>query len=182
MKIRFIKYAVLLSIVAIVSTGCVLSQMAERQGNKAYLQSDYKTALAKYTEAAQDGNANAQYHLAVMYAEGQGTEKDLSRAAGLLEQATAQGHSDAQLMLGLFNIYGDGVPANPAKGAELIKESAVNGNDVGMYYLGNLYAAGLGVQKDIPTALHWMQQAKEAGFPVKEELLTQEGLTALYAN
>lgn len=179
MKIRFAQTVLLLLAVAVISAGC-MSQITEKQGTKAYMQKDYATALTKYTEAAEAGNSDAQYHLAVMYAEGQGVSQDMAKAAGLLEQAAAQNHDDAKLMLGLFNIYGDGVPRNPDKGAELIKQAAVNGNDTAMYYLGNLYAAGLGVNKDIPTALHWMQMAADAGFPVKEELLTESGLASLY--
>ncbi|MCJ2164978.1 MULTISPECIES: tetratricopeptide repeat protein [unclassified Pseudodesulfovibrio] len=179
MKIHVMKYTLLLSTIVLLLTGCT-SSMMERQGTKAYLEKDYATAKMKYDEAIVEGNADAMYHLAVMYAEGQGVQQDYAKAASLLEQAVAQEQEDAQLMLGLFNIYGDGVPKDPAKGAELIKASAVNGNDTAMYYLGNLYAAGLGVQKDLTQALHWMEQAKKAGFPVKDELLTKDGLAALY--
>ncbi len=183
MKTSFMKYTLLLTIAVTMLTGCVMTgQISERQATKAYLQKDYATAFSKYTDATTDGNADAQYHLAVMYAEGEGVEKDLPKAAELLQQAVAQEHTDAQLMLGLFNVYGDGVPTNPAKGAKLIAQAAEAENDVAMYYLGNLYAAGLGVKKDIPTALNWMKKAEDNGFPVKEELLTEAGLEALYAD
>nr|WP_321514308.1 tetratricopeptide repeat protein [uncultured Pseudodesulfovibrio sp.] len=159
--------------------GC-MSTMAERQGTKAYIIKDYTTAQLKYQEAADQGNTNAMYHLAVMYAEGQGIEQNYPKAAGLLDQAVIEGNDDARLMLGLFNIYGDGVPQNPAKGATLIATAADNGNDIAMYYLANLFAAGLGVEKSLDKAEYWMQEAKSAGFPVRDELLTKDGLTALY--
>jgi len=87
-----------LLIVSALLGGCVLSEISERQGTKAYLQKDYATAYEKYSEAAADGNAEAQYHLAGMYAEGEGLDKDLSKAAQLLRQASDQGHVDAQVM------------------------------------------------------------------------------------
>lgn len=175
------KNPLLPALLALALTGCVVaSQITERQGTRAYLQKDYATALAKYTEAAEAGNAMAQYHLAVMYAEGEGVDKDLERAASLLQQASDQNLDEATLMLGLFHVYGDGVPADPAKGAALITRAADRGNDVAMYYLGNLYAAGLGVDRDIPQALAWMRKAKRAGFPVEDVMLTEEGLAAAY--
>lgn len=178
MKTRFVKYVLLLAAVSVIATGC-LSSMTVRQGTKAYLYKDYATAKAKYEEAIEAGNADAMYHLAVMYAEGKGVQQDYAKAAALLQQAVAQEQEDAQLMLGLFYVYGDGVEMNPAKGAELVKASAVNGNDVAMYYLGTFYAKGVGVPKDIAMAKHWMQEAKDSGFPVKPELLTDAGLMAL---
>jgi len=161
--------------------GCVVTgQMAERRGTKAYLLKDYPTAAANYREAADEGDRDAQYHLAVMYAEGQGVEKDMAKAAGLLKLSADQGQTDALLMLGLFNIYGDGVPADPEEGARLITRAAEAGSDVAMYYLGNLYAAGLGVPSDPAKGLYWMQQAREHGFPVSETIRTEADIEALY--
>lgn len=178
MKRRLLQYTIL-SAMALLLAGCIMSTMTERQGTKAYLEKDYATAQAKYEEAAADGNADAMYHLGVMYAEGQGVKQDYAKAAQLLQQAAAQDQDDAQLMLGMFHIYGDGVPQDPAKGAALIKAAAENRNDTAMYYLGRLYALGLGVPKDLDMALDWMQSAQRAGFPVKKELLTKDGLASL---
>lgn len=178
MKIMNRKYLFLPALLLL--SGCVLSVMNERQATKAYLEKDYATAKAKYEEAVAEGNANAMYHLAVMYAEGQGVEQDYAKAAALLQQAVDGGQNDARLMLGLFNIYGDGVPRDPSRGAALIWTSAANGNDTAMYYMANLYAAGLGVDKDLARAVEWMQVAKKSGFPVQDEWLTEEGLAALY--
>ena len=179
MNKRYFGLALILAMMVILQAGC-MSVVVERQGTRAYLKKDYDTARMKFEEAASQGNAQAMYHLAVMHAEGLGGRQDFPRAAELLEQAVAQGHDDARLMLGLFNIYGDGVPRNPAKGAALIAASAEDGNDTAMYYLANLHAAGLGVEKNLDHALLWMQKAKDAGFPAKEELLTRGGLAALY--
>lgn len=181
MALTPMKRILLPALLTLALTGCVAtSQIAERQGTRAYLQKDYATALARYTEAAQGGNARAQYLLAVMYAEGEGVDRDYARAAGLLQQASDQNLDDATVMLGLFHVYGDGVPADPAKGAALIARAADRGNDVAMYYLANLYAAGIGVERDIPRALDWMRKAKQAGFPVEPAMLTKEGLAAAY--
>lgn len=161
--------------------GCVVTgQMAERRGTKAYMLKDYPTAIANYEEAVAAGDPDAQYHLAVMYAEGQGVKKDLKRAAELLKLSADQGQTDARLMLGLFYVYGDGVPADPEKGARLVALAAEEGSDVAMYYLGHLYAAGLGVPKDAAKGLQWLTKAREEGFPVDESIKTQADVEALY--
>ena len=180
MKRRFIQTLSGLLLAALLCGCVVVGQVYERQGAKAYLRQDYATAKEKYTEAIAEGNADAQYSPAVMYAEGLGVDQSFTEAARLLDMAAAQGHDHSQLMLGLFYIYGDGVPQDPTKGAALITQAAENDNDVAMYYLGNLYASGLGVKKDIPTALAWMRKAKDNGFPVNDDLLTEAGLNALF--
>ncbi|MEZ7198554.1 tetratricopeptide repeat protein [Pseudodesulfovibrio karagichevae] len=174
-----LRYAIIPALFLLLS-GCVVSTMSERQGTRAYLEKDYATARMKYEEAAAEGNAQAMYHLAVMYAQGQGVAQDYAEAARLLERSADLGQDDARLMLGLFHLYGDGVPRDVNRGAALVRAAAEDGNDTAMYYLGNLYAAGLGVEKDLDKGLYWMGKARDAGFPVKDKLLTRDGLAALY--
>jgi len=183
---RFLLHGVLATIIAILLAGCVAkkitNQIPERQGTKAYLKKDYSEAAAKYAEAAKNGNANAKYALATMYMVGEGVDKDMDKTLLLLEQACAQEQKDALLMLGLFYVYGDYVPTDAIKGAALIYRAGVARNDVAMYYMAHLYAAGVGVEKNLRRAQMWMNNAKEFGFPIKDELLTLKGLEALYDN
>ncbi len=180
MKRTALNSIIIIAFAVAIFSGCVASNRLERQGTKAYIAKDFQTAVIKYNEAIADGSIKANYHLAVMYAQGEGVEQNYSKAAELLKTAEAKGDNDARVMLGLFNVYGDGVPANPEKGAKLISIAAEEGSDVAMYYLGHLYAAGLGVEKDIPMALKWMKKANKKGFPVKKEFLSVEGLKKLY--
>lgn len=184
--INFLKCSVFLLLITLLPAGCVVekvtNQIPERQGTKAYLKKDYDTAVTKYTYAAENDNANAKYALAIMYMEGEGVDKDMGKTLQFLEQACVQEQKDALLMLGLFYLYGDNVPTDEVKGADLIYRAGVAQNDVAMYYMGHLYAAGIGVTKDLRRAQMWMNNAKEFGFPVKEELLTLKGLEALYDN
>ena len=50
------------------------------KGLAAYLVGDYETALHVWTPLAEDGNAEAQYNLGVMYANGRGVLQDYQRA------------------------------------------------------------------------------------------------------
>ena len=63
------------------------------------------------------GDASAQYNLARMYLDGNGTAKDVRQAARWLHLAADKGHVASEALLGqlLFNGY-DGVPPQRAKG------------------------------------------------------------------
>ena len=60
--------------------------------------------------AAQAGDAEAQYNLGVMYANGTGVIKDAAEAVRWFRLAADQGLAEAQLILGLMYFEGRGVP------------------------------------------------------------------------
>ena len=65
--------------------------------------------IEELTRWAAQGDANAQYELAMQYMSGSGVEEDPARAAGLLEQAAEQGHMEAAYHLGACYQRGYGV-------------------------------------------------------------------------
>ena len=60
--------------------------------------------------AADQGNADAQFNLGVMYAEGRGVPRDDAEAARWYRCAADQGEAAAQFNLGLMYAKGEGVP------------------------------------------------------------------------
>ncbi|MDD9841159.1 MAG: tetratricopeptide repeat protein [Alphaproteobacteria bacterium] len=68
-----------------------------------------KTSL---DEAAEQGDADAQYRLGVCYAEGEGVSQNKKEAIYWYRQAAEQGFAVAQLALGTSYLTGDGVPKN----------------------------------------------------------------------
>ena len=50
-------------------------------------------------KGAELGNAESQFHLAVLYQEGRGVEKDLERELYYLEEAAIAGHPEARIYL-----------------------------------------------------------------------------------
>lgn len=65
------------------------------QGKSAEGAKSYNEAAAIYCKAARDGDANAQFALGWMYANGRGVRKDENLAAYLYKKSAAQGHSSA---------------------------------------------------------------------------------------
>ena len=56
--------------------------------------------FAKLQKDAEDGNAQAQFNLGLMYAKGKGVLKDTAKAVEWYQKAAAQGDAQAQFNLG----------------------------------------------------------------------------------
>ncbi|WP_407312563.1 tetratricopeptide repeat protein [Pseudomonas sp. nanlin1] len=84
-------------------------------------------ALSNCQQAAQSGDAQAQYELGQFYYEGKNTPRELDKALDYFEQASLQGHADAQYHLGMMFFKGEGVPANNVQAYVVLKMAAVNG-------------------------------------------------------
>jgi TPR repeat protein len=65
---------------------------------------------AVFRLAADQGNANGQFNLGVMYEDGHGVPKDLAEAARLFGLAADQGNAAAENNLGDMYAKGKGVP------------------------------------------------------------------------
>ncbi len=68
------------------------------------------TALREWRPLAEQGNANAQFFLGVMYDKGRGVTQDYAKAVKWFRKAAEQGHARAQALLGIAYDMGQGVP------------------------------------------------------------------------
>ena len=66
-------------------------------------------------QAAEQGDADAQFNLGVSYDNGTGVEQDDSEAARWYRKAAEQGHAGAQFNLALAITNGDGVEQDAAE-------------------------------------------------------------------
>ena len=108
--------------------------------------------------------ATAQHNLGVMYAKGEGVEKDLDKAAELYEQAAAQGEVAAQYNLGIMYKDGIGVEKDLHKAAEFYKQAAAQGHAPAQCNLGVRYQNGEGMKKDLNKAVELYKQAAAQGY------------------
>ncbi len=76
---------------------------------RAYRNGDYKTAFGLIKPLAEKGDATAQFNIGVMYAKGQGVQKDDSEAAKWYRKSAEQGDGYAQYSLGMIYKKGVGV-------------------------------------------------------------------------
>ena len=94
---------------------------------------------------AEQGNAESQYHLGVMYQRGDGVFRDYNEAVKWYRKSAEQGHSDAQYNLGIMYERGHGVPQDYKEAVKWYKKSAEQGESLAQYNLGVVYGNGEGV-------------------------------------
>ena len=81
-----------------------------------------------YRLAAEQGNADAQNNLGVMYQYGDGVLQDYAEAVKWYRLAAEQGDAEAQNNLGVMYQYGDGVLQDNVMAHMWLNIAAANGN------------------------------------------------------
>ena len=75
-------------------------------GYAAYWRGDYRSAYREWRPLAEQGDAQAQYNLGMMYESGKGVAGDSAEAVKWYRRAAERGYLEAQLRLGVM--YGNG--------------------------------------------------------------------------
>jgi len=110
MNLSRLRKLILLVLVPLVFGASQSAEGGFKEGWDAYDRNDYATALKEWKTLAEQGNATAQYSLAVMYDKGQGVPQDYKTAVKWYTLAAKQGKVSAQYNLGLMYAKGQGVP------------------------------------------------------------------------
>ena len=71
---------------------------------------DHAAAMSWFRKAAEQGHAEAQYNLGVMYEDGRGVPRDYTAAMSWFRKAAEQGEAKAQFNVGIMYAHGQGVP------------------------------------------------------------------------
>ena len=119
------------------------------------------TPLPSSTTAqrAEQGDANAQYHLGMAYLSGKGVPQNDTQAFQWLRKAAEQDLPDAQFALGYLYEEGRGV-ARDYRQARVNYEAAANhGLAIAQNNLAAVYQRGEGVPKDLRKAAAWYEKA-----------------------
>ena len=94
--------AVLAAVILAVSFASPVAAGPFEDGNAAYDRKDYATALRFYRPLADQGHAEAQFNLGLMYSNGRGVPQDYAAAVSWYRKAADQGDAAAQFNLGLM--------------------------------------------------------------------------------
>lgn len=89
---------------------------------------DYAQAHKLFVEAAEMGQAKAQYRLGFMYSLGKGVKKSDQEAVNWWQKAAKQNDPDAQYYLGYMYEIGGGVKQDVAEAKKWYQKAAANGN------------------------------------------------------
>jgi len=135
-----------------------------QKGLDAVQKGDFATALKEWKPLAEKGHAKSQYHLGVMYYEGEGVPQNVKTAVKWFRLAAEQGYANAQNNLGWMYRKGNGVPQNYETALKWLILSAEQGYARAQSNLGWMYRKGNGVPQDYKTAVKWYRLAAEQGF------------------
>ena len=108
-----------------------------------------------FLRAAEQGNADAQYNLGVMYHEGRSVPQDYTEAARWFLRAAEQGNAEAQYNLGVMYHEGRSVPQDYVQAAKWFHKAAEQGSAPAQSNLGVMHANGDGVPEDYVQAYMW---------------------------
>ncbi len=150
------------------------------QGVAAYERGDYSTAYSLFRPLADQGNADAQFNLGIMYELGWGVPQDYAAAVSWYRKAAEHGNADAHYNLGLIYSKGEGVQQDYAAAASWFRKAAERGQVGGQYALALYYALGQGVPEDYVQAHKWfnLAAAKATDADVRDGALKYRDIVA----
>ena len=117
----------------------------------------------KLTEAALNGDADAQARLGQLYYIGSGVEENEQTAFDWRLKAANQGHADAEYEIGMAYNLGKVVEKDLAASAAWYERSAKGGSGKGQLAYGEALQLGKGTAKNYAAAAQWLEKAAEAG-------------------
>ncbi len=134
------------------------------KGDAAYQETNYKTAITWFYKAAEQGDANAQDKLGIMYAAGMGVKKDYKTALAWFNKGAEQGYAEAQYNVGVSYERGLGVKKDYVQAVTWYRKAAEQGYVSAQSNLGFMYDKGQGVKKDYVQAVAWYRKAAGQGY------------------
>ena len=144
-----------------------IADMYQHGGGKRQMQ----LVAAGLEQLAVEGDAKAQFSLAMMFMSGLGVDKDEAVAISWFEASARQGDINAKARLAGMYARGQGVEKDVDRAFVLGKEAADKGHVMAMLNIGRMYETGISVPKDIEKAKYYYRKAAEKGNRIAEMLL-----------
>lgn len=112
---------------------------------------------------AEQGDAAAQFNLALLYEDGKELPRNYERARYWHRKAARQGHAAAGYSLALMHHKGLGMPQDHVKTVYWYRKAAKKGHQASQFNLAVSYDKGIGVCKDLVMAYVWFFLANARG-------------------
>ncbi len=164
----------LAAVMVLVATPACTDFEAGEEANK---QGDYATELKKWRPLAEQGDADAQTNLGLMYRFGRGVPQDDKEAVRWYRLAAEQGYALAQAKMGLMYDEGLGVPEDDKEAVRWYRLAAEQGFASAQNNLGQMYADGRGVTQDDVQAHMWVNLAGvegDEGYRKQRDILAEK--------
>jgi TPR repeat protein len=130
---------------------------------------NFPRAYEMFRKAAELGDMDAAYGLAVLYREGTGRARDRAESVKWLKRAADERHIAARVEYAIVLFNGDGVEKSEAGAVKLFAKAAQANSPIAQNRLARLYAAGRGVKANAVEAMKWHILARANG--VKDDWL-----------
>ncbi|AUW43261.1 hypothetical protein CUJ84_Chr002913 [Rhizobium leguminosarum] len=123
-------------------------------------------------QAAEQGDAQAQFELGHITARGEGVTGDKAEGASWIRKAASQGHADAQYLLGLMREDGNGCDIDPTDAVRWYGQAANQDHAGAQYRLAQMKEHGVGCEINLTEAFKWYRRAALQDYPdAREDLL-----------
>ena len=123
---------------------------------------DMENDFAWWKALAEQGDAEALYHVGVFYGTGDVVHQDYKTSADYFEQADQKGYFDATFQLGVYHQFGFGVTKDIRKALSYYERAAANGHAEAAAWAGQIYERGIdGVKEDHQKAFNLYMIAAE---------------------
>ena len=128
-------------------------------GIAAFEAKHFNTAMPLLRPLAEEGNAEAQFRVAIMYQNGLGIVANEQKAFEFMKAAAEAGHALAQHGLGFMYLEGECVEKDEAQAAAWFERAGEQGLTGSLATLAQMYMEGRGVPQDEAKARELYQQA-----------------------
>lgn len=161
MKLRALMVAL-----AILAMGAQLGYAKEEieSAANALKSGNYGQALTLAQPLAENGNADAQLLMGIMYMRGLGVSKDTSKAYDMYLKAAEQGQAAAMHNLASMHYRGEGIPINFSEAREWNRKAAESGLTIAQHDYAAMLESGVGGSRDMNGALRFYQMAARGGY------------------
>ena len=143
--------------------------MSMASGVSAFESREFSKSMRLLNPFAEQGDAEAQYRVAIMQQNGLGIVKNEVRGREMMQGAAEQGHALAQHGLGFMYLEGECIEQDGEKAIEWFSKAAEQGMIGSATTMAMMYEQGNIVPQDIERAKHWYGLA---GFDDKVEELS----------
>lgn len=130
-----------------------------RIGLHFYVEKSYQDAFHWLSKAAEQGSADAEYYIAMMYESGKGLEKSPEEAVRWYLKSSEHGHCISQNIIGFKYLEGIDVPKDYELAKKWITLSSQQGYGSALQNMGDIYYFGYGVDVDCKKAFDYYFKA-----------------------
>ncbi len=133
------------------------------KGSEAVESRNDATSLKEWGVFAEQGDADAQFNMGVVYLQGLGVTQDYQAAFNWFKKSTEQKHALAQFSLGVMYLQGLGVTQDYKVAFNWFKKAAEQGGSEAQAVLSSMYEEGIGIPQDYTRAHMWWNIAASLG-------------------